>query len=116
MPRQLSEKDVLILKKLAPECKDLDCTGSGTSYKSILPPLTNHFVTNEADFVKRLSYLEDTELEYLLTLIENGTESLGCVPQNYLQAFMNIVTERVGEEKAKKVFLTYIKKPICDLK
>ena len=43
MPRELSEKDIAILKKLAPECGDLTCSGSGHMFHSILPPVSNHF-------------------------------------------------------------------------
>lgn len=115
MPRTLSEKDIEILKKLAPECTDLDCAGSGMHYKSILPPLANHFSTSGDDFLRRIYNLDDTDLNYLLELIKNGSESLGCVPAHYLQIFINMVTERAGEDKAKEIVSVHMRNPICDL-
>ncbi len=44
MPRELSDKDIAILKKLAPECGDLTCSGSGHMFHSILPPVSNQFL------------------------------------------------------------------------
>lgn len=113
MPRQLSQKDIEILKHVAPECNDLDCAGSGSSYKSILPPLANHFAVNESDFKDRLEKLTLEDLQYLLSLIENGSESLSCVPPHYIQVFIDLVTEKLGPEKAKAVFRTYILNPKC---
>jgi hypothetical protein len=113
MPRELSQKDVELLKKVAPECKGLDCAGSGAPYKSILPPLANHFATSETDFRERLEKLNIEDLEYLLSLIENGSESLTCVPPHYMQVFIDLVTEKLGEEKSRTVFRTYILNPRC---
>ncbi|WP_370573171.1 hypothetical protein, partial [Methanomethylovorans sp.] len=91
MPRELSQKDINLLKQVAPECKGLDCAGSGAPYKSILPPLANHFATSEKDFRERLEKLGQEDLEYLLSLIQNGSESLGCVPPHYMQVFIDLV-------------------------
>lgn len=113
MPRQLSLKDIEILKNLAPECNDLDCAGSGSRYKSILPPLANHFAVNENDFKDRLERLTLEDLQYLLSLIETGSESLSCVPPHYMQVFIDLVTEKLGQEKARSVFRTYILNPKC---
>jgi hypothetical protein len=113
VPRDLSQKDIDILKQLAPECKGLDCAGSGAPYKSILPPLANHFAKDENDFRERLEKLGQENLEYLLSLIQNGSESLSCVPPGYMQIFINVVTEKLGTEKAKAAFRTYILNPKC---
>ena len=113
MPRELSQKDIDILKQLAPECKGLDCAGSGAPYRSLLPPLANHFATNENDFRERLEKLSTKDLQYLLLLIENGSESLGCVPPDYMQVFVDLVVKKLGEEKARAVFRTYLMDPRC---
>ena len=52
MPRELDEKDIAILKKLAPECGDLTCSGSGHMFHSILPPVSNHFAEDNNDFIE----------------------------------------------------------------
>jgi hypothetical protein len=113
VPRELSQKDIDLLKQVAPECKGLDCAGSGAPYKSILPPLANHFATSEKDFRERLEKLGIEDLQYLLSLIENGSESLSCVPAHYMQVFIDLVIEKLGEEKARAVFRTYILNPKC---
>ena len=113
MPRELSQKDMDLLKKVAPECKGLDCAGSGAAYRSILPPLANHFATDENDFRERLEKLSTEDLQYLLLLIEDGSESLGCVPPHYMQEFVDQVVKKLGEEKARAVFRTYLMDPRC---
>jgi len=113
MPRELSQKDMDLLKKVAPECKGLDCAGSGAPYRSILPPLANHFAKTEDDFRERLEKLSKEDLQYLLSLIENGSESLGCVPPLYMQVFIDLVVEELGKDKAGDVFRTYIQHPKC---
>jgi hypothetical protein len=104
MPRDLSQKDIDLLKQVAPECKGLDCAGSGAPYKSILPPLANHFATDENDFRKRLEKLGTEDLQYLLSLTENGSESLNCVPPLYLQVFIDLVNERLKLSLTKESF------------
>jgi hypothetical protein len=113
LPRKLSKKDIDLLQQLAPEFKSLDCEGSGAPYRSILPPLANHFAASEKDFRSRLEKLNMEELQYLLLLIENGSESLGCIPTDYMQVFIDLVIEKIGEEKAEEVFRTYVEKQKC---
>lgn len=109
VPRELSQKDIFILKQVAPECKGLDCAGSGAPYKSILPPLANHFATNETDFRERLDKLGTEDLQYLLLLIEDGSESLSCVPPHYMQVFIDLVNERLKLSLTKESFYTVMK-------
>ncbi|WP_440948460.1 hypothetical protein ACSAZL_09650 [Methanosarcina sp. T3] len=107
MARILSETDIGILKTLAPECEGLLCSGSGVPYRSILPPLANHYSKDAADFLRRIKMLSMYELEYLIRLILSGEESLGCVPFDYMTLFVENVSERMGEEVAAKVKKTY---------
>lgn len=109
MSRDLSQKDIDLLKQVAPECKGLDCAGSGAPYRSILPPLANHFATDESDFRKRLEKLGTEDLQYLLSLTQNGSESLNCVPPQYLQVFIDLVNERLKLSLTKESFYNFMK-------
>jgi hypothetical protein len=107
MPRELSEKDIAILKKLAPECGDLTCSGSGHMFHSILPPVSNHFAEDSNDFIGRINRLTDEELTYLTDIIQKGEESMGCLPVEDVEAFVHLVHDRLSEEVAKKVISAY---------
>jgi hypothetical protein len=107
MARILSETDIGILKTVAPECEDLLCSGSGVPYRSILPPLANHYSKDAADFLRRINLLSLYDLEYLIRLILSGEESLGCVPSDYITIFVENVSERLGEEIATQVKKSY---------
>jgi hypothetical protein len=107
MPRELSEKDILILKKLAPECGDLTCSGSGHMFHSILPPVSNHFARDSEDFTLRISRLSEDELTYITDMIRNGEESMGCLPVEDVEALIRLVQERLSPEIAQKVLAAY---------
>lgn len=103
MARILSERDMTILKKAAPECTGLVCAGSGGPYRSILPPLANHYATDAEDFGKRLERLDDDDLRYLVGLVLDGSESLGCVPPEYIGIFLTFVDTRLGRDAALSI-------------
>ncbi len=107
MPRELSEKDIAIFKKLAPECGDLSCSGSGHQFQSILPPVSNHFAEDSNDFIERINRLTDEELTYITDMIQKGEESMGCLPVEDVEAFVHLVHDRLSEEVAKKVISAY---------
>lgn len=107
MPRKLSEKDIAILKKLAPECGELTCSGSGHMFHSILPPVSNHFSEDTEDFIRRVSVLDDTELAYITELIVSGEESMGCLPTEDVEALVHLVHDRLSPEIAQKVITAY---------
>jgi len=107
MPRELSEKDIAILKKLAPECGDLTCLGSGHMFHSILPPVSNHFAEDSDDFVQRISRLSDEELTYITDMISKGEESMGCLPVEDIDALVHLIHERLSPEIAQKVITAY---------
>jgi hypothetical protein len=107
MPRELSEKDIAILKKLAPECGDLTCSGSGHMFHSILPPVSNHFAQDSDDFIQRINRLSDEELTYIVDIILNGEESMGCLPLEDVEAFVHLVHDRLSPEMAQKVIAAY---------
>ncbi len=107
MARLLSETDIGILKTVAPECEGYLCSGSGMAYRSILPPLANHYAKDAQDFLRRIKLLSRYDLEYLVRLILSGEESLGCVPFEYIELFIGNVSERLGEEMAAQVRKSY---------
>ncbi len=114
MARELTPKDIGLLRKLAPECSALVCSGSGSPYRSILPPVANHYSRDAEDFRERLEQLSPEETGYLISLVLNGAESLGCVHPDYVKIFVEIVAERVGYEVALSVIAVYEKNLSCD--
>jgi hypothetical protein len=107
MARILSETDIGVLKTLAPECEGYLCSGSGVNYRSILPPVANHFSKDADDFLRRIKLLSRYYLEYLIRLILSGEESLGCIPPDYFVLFVGNVSERLGEDIAAQVRRAY---------
>src|SRR5512136_2234662 len=107
MPRDLSEKDIEILKKLAPECGDLTCSGSGHLFHSILPPVSNHFSEDSEDFIRRIRQLDKEELTYITDLIQKGEESLGCLPVEDVEALVHYVHDTLSPEVARNVISAY---------
>ena len=107
MPRVLSDRDIRILSRLAPEFAGETCNGSGTAYKSILPPVANHYSKDAGDFKNRILSLEDYDLQYMVDLIITGEESLHCIPPDYYFIFENVIKEKIGEDKARQVAGAY---------
>jgi hypothetical protein len=107
MPRELSGRDLDLLKKLAPECNEITCSGSGFAFKSILPPLANHFAVDAADFRNRLDRLDTEDLTYLITLIRDGSESMGCVPPEYAGVFLDLVSTKLDTRTAAEIMEIY---------
>ncbi|PKL62699.1 MAG: hypothetical protein CVV31_04980 [Methanomicrobiales archaeon HGW-Methanomicrobiales-2] len=115
MARILSKRDMTILEKAAPECTGLVCAGSGGPYRSILPPLANHYATDAEDFGKRLERLDDDDLRYLVGLVLDGGESLGCVPPEYIEIFLTFVDTRLGRDAALSILQCYESEDGCAL-
>ncbi|HPD74984.1 MAG TPA: hypothetical protein PKZ65_02900 [Methanoregulaceae archaeon] len=113
MPRELTEKDIAILKKLAPEFCGTDCSGSGHMFRSILPPVSNHFSEDGKDFAHRISRLSDEELQYIADMIVAGEESLGCLPEEDLDSVIGLVKDRLSPDLAKKILNTYAAGESC---
>lgn len=103
MARTLSDRDIEILKKLAPECADTTCSGSGLYFQSILPPVSNHFSLDDEDFEDRLKRLDIFELRYLAEVILDGSESLGCIQPEHAEILFRLLRERVSEDVGEKV-------------
>ena len=114
MVRALSEKDFVILIRAAPEFKGESCSSSGVSYRSILPPVANHYSSDCIDFKSRISTLSDDELIYLFSLIEDGSESLHCLNPEYADALISVIRTRLGDVEAKRVGRIYAAQVECD--
>ncbi len=114
MARDLSDQDTAILQKLAPECLTDQCSESGHRFRSIIPPVANHFATTPQDFVRRFLRLDDAEFSYLVGLIMDGSESLGCLSPDYADAFNVAVAGRMGQDTAKRVMRIYALSEGCD--
>ncbi|RZN34051.1 MAG: hypothetical protein EFT35_09880 [Methanophagales archaeon ANME-1-THS] len=108
MARRLNEKDITLLKKLAPELAEIVCAHAKVPFKSILPPLSNHVARDAADFEGRLRNLQDEELAYLVDMVMEGLESLSCVPPDYAEVFISLVAERISKEAADKITMLYL--------
>ena len=108
MARKLNEKDIALLKKLAPELEEIVCEYSKVPYQSILPPLSNHFSRDVKDFERRVRNLKDEELAYLADMVMEGLESLSCVPPEYAEVFISLVEERISKEIAEKITMLYL--------
>ena len=107
MARTLSSRDMEILNKLAPELCDPLCPGSGHEFFSILPPVSNHFAADEKDFARRLRSLSREDLEYLVDLILDGSESIGCISPEHIVVLAEYVADTLSFEKAEQIIELY---------
>lgn len=114
MPRELTSRDLDLLKKLAPECNEIICRGSGFAFRSILPPVTNHFALDAADFRSRLGRLDGDDLTYLINLIRDGSESMGCVPPEYAAVFLDVVSTKLDTRTAVEIMEIYENSQQCE--
>jgi hypothetical protein len=95
--RKLNDRDIEILRKLAPEAR------IPTHYRSILPPVSMHFATDDEDLQDRLKKLSTADLKYLADRILDGTECLLCVSPEAAGMFLDLLDERVPGETAKSI-------------
>ncbi|MCZ7356363.1 MAG: hypothetical protein O8C66_10735 [Candidatus Methanoperedens sp.] len=107
MARKLGPSDLLILKKLAPELVDPTCAHAGHEFRSVLPPVSQHFSRAKEDFRERLLKLSEEELNYLVDLIFEGMESLHCVKKEHVDALIEVVSMRLSKVKATELLEFY---------
>lgn len=107
MPRNLSPRDLEILKELAPELNDPLCPGSGHNFSSILPPVSNHFATSDADFLARIERLSGDDLSYLAGLILDGSESVGCIRPEHIVLLADQVSRLISADIAEAIIVLY---------
>lgn len=113
MARTLSERDLAILSLLAPEVTDPLCPGSGHGFFSILPPVSNHFATDDADFLNRIEQLPDEDLTYLAGLILDGKESIGCMRPEHVVLLADEIARRISMETADSIIGLYAAGVAC---
>ena len=107
MTRTLDERDVAILRKLAPEYEGVLCPESGHEFHSILPPVSNHIAEDETDFAGRIGHLSEDDWRYLTEQILKGRESLSCMPEEDVDLVLREITVHVSEETADRVRRLY---------
>ncbi len=107
MARKLGKDDMLLLNKLAPELLDDICAHAGHQFRSVLPPVSQHFSRTVEDFRERLRKLSDEELEYLVNLIFDGMESLHCVKKEHVDALIDVVGTNLSKVKAAELLELY---------
>lgn len=107
MARKLSSRDLILLRKLAPELVDPTCTHAGHEFRSVFPPVSQHISASSEDFRERLLKLSDDELNYLVNLIFEGMESLHCVKKEHVDALIDVVGMRLSKVKATELLELY---------
>ena len=107
MARKLSSRDLLILRKLAPELVETTCGHAGHEFRSVLPPVSRHISISAVDFRERLMKLSDDELNYLVDMIFEGMESLHCVEKEHADALIEVVGARISRVKATELLELY---------
>jgi len=114
MARELSERDLAVLAKLAPECGDMTCGGSGHAFQSILPPVSNHFAESAEDFERRLGALDAADLQWLVDRILDGSESLGCVQEEDMDAIIRRIKSVLSDAVGEEVLAHYLASGACE--
>ncbi len=99
--RKLNDKDIEILRKLAPEAK------IPTHYCSILPPVSMHFATDDEDLQDRLNRLSTEDLRYLADRILDGSECLLCISPEAAGMFLDLLEEKVPGDTARSIRKQY---------
>ena len=107
MARTLSEHDIALLLKLAPECDTLICKGSENTYRSILPPVANHYAKGADDFATRLNRLTDGEFVTLVDMIRDGKEGISCIPEECAEVLIEQALRRAGPEAGNELYALY---------
>jgi hypothetical protein len=95
--RKLNEKDMEILRKLAPEAS------VPTHYRSILPPVSMHFAADDEDLQDRLERLSTEDLKYLAGRILDGSECLLCISPEAAGMFLDLLENKVPGDAAEKI-------------
>jgi hypothetical protein len=108
MVRELSPHDLKLLEQMAPEFAGENCSTIGAPYKSLLPPVANHYATSADDFLMRVQKLSLPDLQYLCDLIISGEESLHCLSNEYFSMFITYIKEMVGASLAMKITARYV--------
>ena len=107
MVRVLNERDLTLLSTMAPEFSGEACRGSGVAYRSLLPPVANHYSRNAADFKDRIGRLPDEDFRYLIDLMLTGEESLHCLSPEFFSSLEERIKAVAGPDIARKIGARY---------
>lgn len=107
MARDLNERDIEILKKLAPELEEMERHGMAIEYMNILPPVANHHSRGLEDFEQRLKKLTVDDMQYLVDMIFQGNEGMSCLEPDYAEVFSTIAGQRLSSEVADRIREAY---------
>lgn len=114
MSRNLSEHDIALLLKLAPECTSLMCSKSEAAFRSILAPVANHYAKGAEDFAARLQNLSDPEFIEIIDLIRCGKEGIGCLPTECAEVLIEQTMQRAGMDAANELYALYEAGNLCE--
>ncbi|PKL59375.1 MAG: hypothetical protein CVV33_08155 [Methanomicrobiales archaeon HGW-Methanomicrobiales-4] len=107
MVRILSDRDLSLLATMAPEYAGESCRGSGVAYRSLLPPVANHYSTSASDFMERINRLSSDDFSYLTELMLSGEESLHCLGPEYFALLEDRIRTESGDDFARKIGARY---------
>lgn len=107
MVRTLNERDISLLKKMAPEYSGESCPGSGVGFRSLLPPVANHFSSSAEDFINRINRLSPEDFSYLTELMLSGEESLHCLAPEYYHLLEDKIRAESGETIVRQIGSRY---------
>ncbi len=107
MSRTLSEHDIALLLKLAPECSSLTCNKSESSFRSILAPVANHYAKSPDDFAARLMKLTDDEFIEIVDLVRAGKEGVSYLPVAAAEVLIEQTMRRAGMDAANELYALY---------
>jgi len=94
--KRLNQKDISILKKLAP-CSDPQTSGG------ILTSISSYYITDKDDFLSRLEKLSDDDLKYLAERAMDGSECLLCIAPQCAETFLDAVEKRLSPVTAGRL-------------
>jgi hypothetical protein len=98
--KKLNQKDISILRKLAP-CSDSEATGG------ILTEISGYCLANKDDFLSRLEKLPDDDLRYFAERAIDGSECLLCIAPQCAETFLDVIDRRLAPSIAGRLREVY---------
>ena len=95
--KNLNQKDMSILKKLAGPCREPEASGR------LLTSISSYYITDRDDFHSRLEKLPDEDLKYLAERAMDGSECLLCIAPQCAETFLDAVDRRLSPETAGRL-------------
>lgn len=95
--KNLNQKDIEILKKLAPQLREPEASGG------LLATMSGYYITDREDFRARLESLPDEDLKYLAERAMDGSECLLCIAPRCAETFLDAVDRRLSPETAGRL-------------